>query len=164
MSLMEQEAANLDNLFSLMYLWFVESLHLSSLEKNKSCISSPQVATRRGLDSFLALFNHLSVQFLSLSSCFSISDSVLVIHPLVSYCSSIVQGAPICIFLFLWRRRTWKKKKEKNLKILQRSGSVWTTFLHVWSDASTEAANMQHNLQQGPRAPDTKPSPKPRYD
>lgn len=113
MSLMEQEAANLDNLFSLMYLWFVESLHLSSLEKNKSCIISPQVATRRGLDSFLALFNHLSVQFLSLSSCFSISDSVLVIHPLVSYCSSIVQGAPIRIFLFLWRRRTWKKKERK---------------------------------------------------
>lgn len=57
--------------------------------------------------------NTFSVQFLSLSSCYSISDSVLVIHPLVSYCVCIVQGAPIHIFLFLWRRHTWKKNPKE---------------------------------------------------
>lgn len=59
------------------------------------------------LVSFLAAFNHLSMQLLSLSSCHSLSHSA-------SYYSRIIQGAQIPIFYFCGAGILGEKKISEN--------------------------------------------------
>lgn len=79
-------------------------------KKNKSCIISPQVATERSLDSFLELFNHLSVLFLLVSLFPILSLSSILLSPTVLVSS---RELLFVFFYFCGAGILGKKKKRK---------------------------------------------------